>query len=377
MRNPTQAHISSSALRHNVAVLRDAAGGAPLCAVAKADAYGHGAARLAAALRGAAIPFWGVATLPEGLALRQLGVTAPILVFRPLGRYEPERESAETLDALVDADLRATVASAAGADLLARRAARRRRTARVHLKVNTGMNRNGCPAEDALSLARRIAAQPFLECEGVYSHFAAADEPDLGSAHGQLAAFRAIVRELARHGLRPSLCHMANTGAVFNLRAARFDMVRPGIGLYGYGGAAIRGSRRLRPALRLDAPVVLTRRLPAGASCGYGLAFTARRPTRIGLLPIGYADGYDRRLSNGGPASFGRRLLRVIGRVSMDLTMVDLTDAPEAAEGARICLISERRADPHSVESLAARLGTIPHEITCALGPRIDRVPAP
>ncbi|MDD5678702.1 MAG: alanine racemase [Kiritimatiellae bacterium] len=374
MSNLVKARISCAALRHNVEVLKTAAAGAPLCAMVKANAYGHGAAIVAEALSGMGMAFWGVATIAEALELRQCGVREPILLLRPLDLYEPIRDTEEAIDALLEAEIRPTIVSTEGIRLLAQRAAHRRKIARVHLKVDTGMGRNGCPAGDAVELALLLCSLPFVEMEGIYSHFACADERVLDSARRQQAVFRDVLEKIAARGVRIPIRHLANSGAIFNLPEARLDMVRPGVALYGYGGKYILGSGRLRPSLRLEAPVIMAKWLPAGETCGYGGTFTARRKTRIGLLPLGYADGYCRRWSNAGRVSFGNRLIPVIGRVSMDLTILDLTDVPEAAVGSPICVISDRRDDPHSVESMAERLDTIPHEITCALGSRVERV---
>jgi len=377
MSNPVKALISDAALRHNVEVLKAAAGSIPLCAMLKANAYGHGVAIVAEALSGIGLAFWGVATLAEALELRKYGVREPVLLLRPLGLYEPAHDAEETIDAILEADIRPTIVNAEGIRLLAQRCAQRRIVARAHLKVDTGMGRNGCPAGDALELALALRASPFLELEGVYSHFACADERVLDSARRQQAVFQDVLKKIAARGARIPIRHLANSAAIFNLPEARFDMVRPGVALYGYGAGFMPGAERLRPALRLEAPVILTKWIPAGGTCGYGGTFTARRKTRIGLLPLGYADGYERRWSNAGQVSIQGRLIPVIGRVSMDLTILDLTDAPDAAEGTPVCVISERREDPHSVESLARRLGTIPHEITCALGERVQRVRVP
>jgi len=374
MLNLVKARISCAALRHNVEMLKAAAAGTPLCAIVKANAYGHGAVLVAEALSGMGLAFWGVATIAEALELRKHMVREPILLLRPFELYEPLGDAEESIDALLEADIRMTIVSAEGIRLLAQRAAHRRTIARVHLKVDTGMGRNGCRADDAVDLALLLRASPFLELEGVYSHFACADERVLNFARRQQAVFQDVLAKLAARGARIPIRHLANSGAIFNLPAARLDMVRPGLALYGYGGKYIRGSECLCPSLRLEAPVIMTKWIPTGKTCGYGRTFTARRKTRIGLLPIGYADGYDRRWSNAGQVSVGNRLIPVIGRVSMDLTILDLTDAPDAVVGSPVCVISNRREDPHSVESMAGRLDTIPHEITCALGSRVERV---
>ncbi|MFH1476929.1 MAG: alanine racemase [Verrucomicrobiota bacterium] len=374
MSNLVKARISRAALRHNVEVLKAAANGTPICAMVKANAYGHGAVIVAEALSGMGLAFWGVAALEEALELRKHGVREPILLLRPLELYEPLGDAEAAIGALLEADIRPTIVSAEGIRLLAKCATQRRKVARVHLKVDTGMGRSGCPANDAVELALLLRASAFIELEGVYSHFACANERVLDFARRQQSLFQKVLNALMAHGVRIPIRHLANSGAIFNLPEARLDMVRPGLALYGYGGKYIRGSERLRPSLRLEAPVIMTKWIPTGETCGYGCTFTARRKTRIGLLPLGYADGYDRRWSNLGQVGVGNRLIPVIGRVSMDLTILDLTDAPDATVGSPVCVVSDRREDPHSVESMAERLDTIPHEITCTLGPRVERV---
>jgi alanine racemase len=329
---------------------------------------------VAEALAGLGIAFWGVATVEESLELRQHGIREPILLLRPLKLYASVGDAEGVIDALLEADVRTTIVGMEEVRLLAQRAAHLRRVAFVHLKVDTGTGRSGCLAAEAVELALAICACQFLKLEGIYSHFAGTDELTLDFARRQQALFQKVLDEFVVRGLRVPVRHLASSGGIFNLPGARLDMVRPGMALYGYGARFMRGSERLRPSLRLEAPVIMTKWIPTGATCGYGRTFTARRETRIGLLPLGYADGYDRRWSNAGQVSFENRLIPVIGRVSMDLTILDLTDVPDAVVGSLVCVISDRREDPHSVESMAERLETIPHEITCALGSRVERV---
>ncbi len=373
MNHLVHARVSRAALRHNVRLLRQLSRPAKLCAMVKANAYGHDATLVTRALAGLA-DAWGVATLPEAVALRAGGLREPILVFCPLDDYYGDsRACREALDAVIDHQLQPVITAAAGLELLARHARRRRQPVGLHIKVDTGMGRSGCPPAELLPLLQQAARAPFLQVAGLCSHFAGADAADLQGAREQARIFARLAQAAAAAGRRPPLLHLANSAAIFNLPAARWDMVRPGIAMYGYGGNHLRGSRRLRPALAVDAPVVMTKRLPKGHACGYGATFITRRPTRIGLVYAGYADGYNRRLSNAGVVDFDGRRAPVLGRVSMDAIIVDITNIPAAGVGSRARLISPRRADPHSVESLARALDTIPHEITCALGPRVSR----
>ncbi len=369
--------ISRSALRHNLRLLRQQGRGAPVCAVVKSNAYGHGLPLVAKTLAEMPVAFWGVTTPAEAAELRGAGLRQPILVLLPLDRYAPAAALREQVDALLEWNARLTIVNREGLALAAAGARRRRRPARIHLKADTGMGRQGCPAEELVDLALLARATPGVRLEGLYSHFAGADERNLESARRQLALFRSLVRTLAARGIRVPLCHMANSGAVFNLPAARLDMIRPGLALYGYGGPFLRGARRLRPALRLQAPLVGVRWIGKNRPCGYGATFVTRRRTRVGILPLGYADGYDRRWSNAGQVDFRGQLAPVIGRISMDLTLVDLTGLPGVRLGDWAGVISDRRSDPHCVQAMAQRLETIPHEITVALNTRIPRVLVP
>ena len=280
----------------------------------------------------------------------------------------------ERADLMIERGIRATVADEQGLDFLAARAKARGKSIMVHAKIDTGMGRGGCPRGAAISLIARAVRAPGIVLEGAYSHLASADEPNLEFAREQVAVFKDLLDEAARAGARIPFRHIANSAAVFNLPEARMDMIRPGLALYGYGGRHIKGSDRLAPSLRLTAPVLLVKRIAKGRSSGYGAAFVAKRDTRAGLLPLGYADGYSRRLSNAGVMQACGKPAPVIGRISMDLTMIDITDAPEVEQGTEVCVISDLREAPNSVESLAAQLGTIPHEVTSLLGNRIRRV---
>ena len=372
-----KACISRSALRHNLQILVAQSRGTPVCAVVKADAYGHGLPIVVRSYAGLHPAFWGVTTLAEAIRLKKAGAREPILIFLPLDRYETVRTMRDQVDSMLELNARLTIVNREGLALVAAGAARRRKPAWIHVKVDTGMGRNGCAAAEAVELVLHARSLPRVRVEGLYSHFAGADEQNLDSARRQLSRFRSLVRNLAARGVRLPFYHMANSGAIFNLPGARLDMVRPGLALYGYGGDFIRGSRRLRPVLRLEAPLLGVKWIGKGQTCGYGATFVAPRKTRIGLLPVGYANGYSRRWSNAGRVDFGGRLAPVIGRVSMSLTIVDLTDLPGVDIGHRACLISNQRTDPHSVESMAKHLDTIPYEITSVLGSGIRRVITP
>lgn len=369
-----KAYISRSALRQNVRLIKDAAAKAPLCAVVKADAYGHKAGLVLKALAGMEVAFWGVATLKEAVALRDLKATEPIIVFRPLTRCESEQAIKEQLKLMRELEIRPTLSGDDVFPLIAESATTSSKALKAHVKVDTGMGRSGCFPGETVALLLKARALRGLAIEGIYSHFADASPEGLDFAREQIAVFNSILAEIKTLGTNIPFGHMANSGAIFNLPEARFNMVRPGQALYGYIGQHVEGSQQLMPVMRVEAPLIFTKWIKKGATCGYGRTFQARRATRIGLLPFGYADGYSRRLSNSGQVDFQGKLAPVIGRVSMDLTIVDLTDIPEATTGSQLCLLSNRRADPHSLESMAGQLDTIPHEIGCSFGNRVQRI---
>jgi len=372
MNDLLKAYLSRSALCHNVRLIMDRTGNTPVCAMVKANAYGHNIALVSRVFSGIGISFWGVASLQEAAELRQLNMDEPVLVVRPFGLYESENALKEEIEFMANSALRPTVVSEQGLDLLARHTAMIRKKVYVHIKVDTGMGRNGCLQEQAVSLVAKVDHAPYLQLEGIYSHFASAGGPDLGSAREQLRVFHHVLKNVESGGINIPIKHMANSSAIFNIPESWFDIVRPGVALYGYRDASLNTSEQLIPTLRLDAPVIMTKRIRKGSACGYGGTFVAKRDTRIGLLPLGYYDGYSRQWSDKGVVAFNDKLAPVIGRVSMDLTIIDLTDIPECAVGSHICVISNQRGAPNSVECMAKQLGTIPHEITCRLGQRVQ-----
>jgi alanine racemase len=321
--------IDLGALRRNVRRMREAAAPAELWAVVKADAYGHGAAEVARVCLDEGAAALCVATVREGASLRETATTARIVVMSPLGRGEGALAREAGLELCMSSpDVPAGVP--------------------VHLKVDTGMGRWGMSADDALTI-------PLEQVVGLMSHFATADEGDQGFAREQLARFQAI-----RERFRGVTAHMANSAATLALPDARFDAVRSGIALYGLSPFGDDPAKHgLEPVLSWRSSVTLTKTLQVGESTGYGRRFVAARSTRIGLVPVGYADGFRRGLS-GADVLVGGSRRRVLGTVSMDSFAVELGDE---TEGAPVALIG----DGILAEEHARHLGTINYEITCAV----------
>jgi len=359
------ATVDLEALRANARLLRALAPRSRLLAAVKADAYGHGLVPVARALTEAGVDAFGVATAAEAFDLRKAGVGGEVLLFGPVRHGIAE---------LVAASVALTVADAG--DLRAIEAARPPERAAVHVKVDTGMGRLGRSPAEAAALLGAVARSPRAELVGVWTHFAAADEPDAadpGSATSrQLEAFAALLADLDRAGLRPRWAHAANSAATFVRPDAHFDLVRPGIALYGQPPSAAleRRAAGLRPALRLDAPVTFVKRVPAGTPISYGGTWSAPIATSVATVRLGYADGYPRALSSRGAGGHRGGLVPVVGRVCMDQLMVDLGPGGAAEPGERIDFVGG--AAPAATE-VAAAAGSFVYELLTGLGARVLR----
>jgi len=327
--------------------------------VVKAGGYGHGLVPVARRLEAAGVDGLGVAVVEEAVALRDAGVAVPILVLSP--GYE------EAAEEVVGLGLEVVVSDLAELAPLEAAARRGGRPVGIHLKVDTGMGRLGLEAAAMDAVLVRLRHATHLRLAGVMSHLACADE-EAAFTGEQIAAFAALRARVAAAGFEAIPFHLANTAGVVRFPSAHFDMVRPGLGLYGYGGAD------LEPALTLVTRVVRVRRLEAGATVGYGRTFRCRRPTRMGVVRIGYGDGLPRALSNRGALLVAGRRCPIIGRVNMDLTCVDLTDAPEAGVGSPAVVIGSQGGERITAEEVAMQAGTIAYELLCGIGPRVPRV---
>ncbi len=364
--------VDLAALRHNLAVLRGRLRpGVALMAAVKADAYGHGARTVVPALAQSGVDAFGVATAAEALALRADGVTQPLLVFGPLR---------ERLAELVEAGVALTVSDAAS--LAAIEAAAPVTRARVHLKLDTGMGRLGGPAEGALTLARALARSRFADLAAVWTHLACADEPDADDPDGltaqQLQRFEAALASLKAAGIAVPVAHAANSAATLRLPRAHYDLVRPGLALYGHHATPAAAALlppdvpALRPVATVRAPVVFVKRVPRGASISYGATWRAPRDTVVATVRLGYADGYPRAAGNQAEAVVHGVRVPVVGRVCMDQLMIDVGAlGGGVAVGDAVTLLGP---DGPSAAALAARLGTVSYELLTHLNaPRFVR----
>jgi alanine racemase len=394
---PTRAEINAAALRHNLKGIRSKVGSAKVMAIVKANAYGHGMVEIAKLLAKEKIDYLGVGFLEEGIALHKAGIRTPILV---LGGVLGE-QTAEFLEH----DLEITVSSVelarrvneetkafgkkkrrrVRARLRAEMPARRTSSlaggphsgvqARVHLKIDTGMERIGVRAENALAFVREAAALPNIQLVGIYSHFATADEKDKSFAYEQLQKFTDIVKSIDAAGISIPLKHIANSGAILDMPGSYFNMVRAGIILYGvYPSQETSESIPIRPVLSLRSKVVFLKDIPAGRSIGYGRTYYTQQPTRVATVPVGYGDGYSRRLSHKVEVLIRGKRFRSVGTVMMDQIIVDVENDRSIHVGDEVTLIGRDGNEEITPWEIAEKIGTNQYEVLTMIAARVPRV---
>lgn len=358
------AEVDLSAIAHNVQVTRKVLKpGTKICAVVKADAYGHGAVPVATAALAAGVNYLAVSMTQEALELREAGIMAPILI---LGTMTEEHEKA-----LVDYNITQTVYDLAVAQELSAAALQENKVAKVHLAVDTGMNRIGCRPEEAADLAEAISKLPHVELEGMFSHFASADEMDKSFAKSQYRKFMEADRAIKDRGIQIPLVHIDNSAGITEMKHTECDMVRQGITLYGlWPSDDVERCLDLKPALSLKAEVVFVKDVPAGEKISYGCTYETKAPMKVATIPLGYADGYSRALSNRGYITIRGYKAPVVGRICMDQFMVDVTNVPGVHKGDEAVIFGPGGV---SLDQLAKWVGTIPYELMCLLSTRVPR----
>jgi alanine racemase len=332
--------------------------------VVKADAYGHGAVEIAEAAERDGVGHLGVATLHEGIQLRQAGSRLPIVVLSPLLTSE--------IDEAIAHDLSATVGEIEFARALSRSASRADHPVRCHVEIDTGMGRTGVREEHAEALLEELVRLPGLRLASVYTHFPDADSEDLEFSHDQARRFLALLDRLAERGIRPPRVHAANSAGSLNIPESRLDWLRVGLLAYGHEPPHARSHARVQPVMSFKSRLVQTRALPAGTPISYGRTFVTSRPTRIGVVPVGYGHGYSWLLSNRGSMLVSGRRVPILGRVTMDLTMIDVTNVP-AEVGDEVVLFGDH-LDAPSIEEVARWSETLPYEVMCTIGKRVTRI---
>ena len=371
-RDTARVTVDLDAISRNVEVLRKHAGSAAVMAVVKADAYGHGLLPSARAALGGGASWLGVAQLSEAMALRDDGIRAPLLSWL----HVPGTDFAGAIAADIDLSVSALWSLAEVAD-----AARGLgRTARIHLKVDTGLGRNGAFGDDwqaLLPAARRLEAEGLVRIVGVWSHFVYADEPTHPTVRRQEEQFAQAVRDAERAGCDLEVRHIANSAATLTNPGAAYDLVRPGLAVYGLSPVPSLGDPQsfgLTPAMTLSADLAVTKRVPAGQGVSYGHQYVTSQDTTVALVPMGYADGIPRNATNVGPVSVGGTRHTVAGRVCMDQFVIDLGPGSAAQAGDRVTLFGAGESGEPTAQDWAEVTGTISYEIISRIGSRVPRV---
>ena len=366
-----QARIDLSAVQHNLSVAKSLlAGKTKLMFVIKADGYGHGAVPLAkAAEELGCVDYYGVAIVEEGIELRKAGIDKPILILSAAAR--------EQFPDVVRWDLDSAIYEYEKANQLSREAEKQHKTAKIHVKIDTGMGRVGyLPNKGTISEVMRIAALPNLLLEGLFSHLACADEKDKTSAREQYKLFIEVVDTFRSNGLTFPILHIANSASIIELPEMHLDLVRCGVMSYGLipSNAVAIHHGSLKPALSLLTHVSYIKTLSKGKGISYGSTFYTEKESRIATIPVGYADGYSRLLSSKGRVLIHGKSARILGRICMDQFMVDITEIENVKIGDMVTLIGKDQQEEITVEELAELTGTIHYEIVCNISKRVQRV---
>ena len=369
---PVWAEIDLTAITHNTGILKGLISpDTLLMAVVKANGYGHGAGRVAEAALAAGADCLGVATVEEAGQLSQAGVDAPIHILSE-APVNPADSAIIAANGFI-----ATVCRRETADALSQAAEDAGREVVVHVKIDTGMNRLGLKGDPAAvaEFFKHLEHLPGIKTEGIFTHFAKADDPDSDFSRLQLNRFLEITEELAKQGLCPKIKHAANSAAIIDFPESHLDMARAGIAIYGLNPSpAFAGRADIRPALSLKARISFVKDVPAGEGISYGLTYTTQRESRIATLPLGYADGYSRLLSNKTDVLVNGRKARNVGTICMDQLMVDVTGLEGVETGTEAVLIGLDGGESITADEIAARLGTINYEVVCMINARVPRV---
>ncbi len=360
----TKAIVDLNAIAHNVSQVRKRIGSQrDLMAVVKADGYGHGAVKVSLSALKSGANCLGVAVPEEGEEIRRAGLDAPITV---LGLIQPEEAYK-----IIDFGLEQTICSIEVAEALNQIASDRGTAVDVHIKIETGMGRVGVQPNDTVAFARRIGKLRHLNVKGIFSHFSCADEMDKTFSTKQIEIFDGVVREIESSGIRIPKRHMANSAAILDLPESYYDLVRPGIMIYGlYPSPEVSHSIELKPAMTFVTRVTFVKEVPPGTSISYGRTFITDKEIPVATLPVGYADGYSRALSGRGEVLVKGHRAPLIGRICMDMCMIDVSRVENVQPGDEVVLFGQGLP----ADEVAEKLGTINYEVVCAVGKRVPRV---
>lgn len=366
-RFPAWVEINLDAARRNIERVRASIpADVAMLFVVKADAYGHGAVRMSRLAEECGVAVLGVATLDEGRELRRAGIGLPILVLSPVLPQE--------IDRALENDLAVTASSLEFAEAAGEAARMRGAACALHVEVDTGMGRAGVCREEAVETILRMSAIPDVRLEGVYTHFPVSDSDGVFT-RDQIDSFASIVDRLAEAGVSFRWVHSANSAAILNDPSSHFNLVRPGLLVYGHTPSeALRDRIAVEPVMSFKARLVLVRDIPAGASVSYGRTYVAQQPIRMGVVPVGYGHGLSHRLSNNGHFLFRGSRVPIVGRVTMDMTMIDLSAFPDARVGEEIVLFGRQGAGEITADDVARWDETLSYEVLCRISKRVARL---
>jgi alanine racemase len=371
---PNWAEVSLSALQHNFRRVRELTStDVTICSVVKCDAYGHGVVRCSQALEQAGAAWLGVTSTEEAVAVREGGVRSRVLIMTGFWRGEEEAVLRHSLTPAI-----ATIEHLESLERAAEALGRPEKSIAVHLKVDTGMSRLGLAFNDLSSFVNRLKQSRYVVLEGVFSHLASAEVLDAPDAKQQIAKFRDVVAAIEGVGIPLKFRHLANTAATLARPETWNNMVRPGVALYGYelpfsGNGSVK-PLGLKHVLSWKTRIIATREIPAGTPVGYNGAWTAKRRTRLGVIPVGYGDGFTRHLSSAGRVIVREQYAPIVGNVSMDLSTIDLTDVTGADIGDEVVLIGQQGSSAILATEHARFANTVVYEILCGLSPRVPRI---
>jgi alanine racemase len=368
MHRPTWVEIDLNALRHNLLAIRKWVGPQiKILGIVKADAYGHGDYEVSRVLLNNGVEMLGIAILEEGIQLRDKGIKAPLLILG--GIFE------EQIDTVIQYGLTPTVYDLKLAEVLSKRAYYFNTIMKVHVYVDTGMGSIGVWHDKAVEFVKFAKNLKNLLIEGIYTHGSSSDEKDSAFTNLQIKRFRDVLDALDASKACIPLRHMANSGAILGYPEAYFNMVRPGLSLYGlYPSEDVSRNIGIRPVMSFKTRVIHIKDMESGDVVGYGRTYRITKPTRVATLPLGYDDGYNRLLSNQGEVIIRGKKASIIGRVCMDQCFVDVTNIKDVSVGDEVVLYGSQGQETIPIESIAKQLNTIPYEVTCSISKRVPRI---
>lgn len=368
MHRPTWVEIDLHALKHNLLTIKKLVGPkVKIMGIVKANAYGHGDIEVSRVLLNNHVEMLGIAILEEGIHLRETGIKAPLLLLS--GLFE------EQIDTLIKYDLTPTVYDLKLAHILSNRAGHFNKIVNVHIYVDTGMGSIGVRYDKAVEFVKSIKLVKNLSISGIYTHCSCSDEKDSTFTNLQIKRFKDVLTTLDKVGIHIPLKHMANSAAILGYPGVYFDMVRPGLSLYGlYSSEEIPRTTGIKPVMNFKTRVIHIKDMEKGDVVGYGSSYTVAGPTRVATLPVGYNDGYSRSFSNAGKVIVRGVKVPIVGRVCMDQCFVDVTNIKEISVGDEVVLYGSQGQETISMESIARQLNTIPYEVTCSISNRVPRI---